>query len=57
MTDAGTKRGLNNEDLELELDINGDWRLSNRSLIKKSNSPGAVVLTAPPLDPPLPINS
>ena len=40
MTDAGTKRGLNNEDLELELEINSDLRLSNRNVMKKSGSLG-----------------
>jgi len=29
------KGGLNNEDLGLELEINGDLRLSNHSLTKK----------------------
>ena len=36
----GTKGGLNNEDLGLELEINGDLRLSNRGLMKKSCSLG-----------------
>ena len=32
----GNKGGLNNEELGLELEINGDLRLSNRGLMKKS---------------------
>ena len=43
---------LNNEDLGLGLEINGDLRLSNRSLMKKSGSLG-VVAPAAPVDPPL----
>ena len=34
----GDKGGLNNEDLELELEINDDLKLSNYSLTKKSGS-------------------
>jgi len=34
----GDKEGLNNKDLGLELEINGDLRLNNRSLMKKSGS-------------------
>ena len=55
----GTERGLNNEglnneDLGLGLEINGDLRLSNCGLMKKSGSLGeAVAPAAPPLDPPL----
>ena len=50
----GDKGGLNNEDLGLELEINGDLRLSNCGLMKKSGSLGGVVAPAtPPLDPPL----
>jgi len=55
VVDAGwEQRGLNNEDLGLGLEINGDLRLSNRGLMKKSGSlGGAVAPAAPPLDPPL----
>jgi hypothetical protein len=42
-----TREGLNNEDLGLELEINGDLRLSNRGLIKKSGSLGAEAPAAP----------
>jgi len=46
--------GLNNEDLGLGLEINGDLRLNNRGLMKKSGSlEGAVAPAAPPMDPPL----
>jgi hypothetical protein len=38
----GQKGGLNNEDLGLELEINGDLRLSNRGLMKKSGSLGGL---------------
>jgi hypothetical protein len=38
----GDKGGLNNENLELELEINGDLRLSNRGLMKKSGSLGGL---------------
>ena len=39
MADAGwEQRGLNNKDLGLGLKINGDLRLSNRGLMKKSDS-------------------
>jgi len=38
----GDKGGLNNEDLGLELEINGDLRLSNRGLMKKSGSLGGL---------------
>ena len=38
----GDKGGLNNEDLELELEINGDLRLNNRGLMKKSGSLGGL---------------
>ena len=53
----GTKGGLNNEDLGLELEINGDLRLSNRGLMKKSGSlGGAVAPAAPPFgSAPVPI--
>ena len=48
------KGELNNKDLGLKLEINGDLRLSNRGLMKKSGSLGGVVAPAtPPLDPPL----
>jgi hypothetical protein len=48
VADAGRgQRGLNNEDLELELEINSDLRLSNRGLMKKLGSLGAVALAAP----------
>jgi hypothetical protein len=36
------KGGLNNEDLGLELEINGDLRLSNYDLMKKSGSLGGL---------------
>ena len=50
----GTKGGLNNKGLGLELEINDDLRLSNRGLMKKSGSLGGVVApAAPPLDLPL----
>jgi len=46
----GDKGGLNNENLGLELEINGDLRLINRGLMKKSGSlEGVVALAAPPL--------
>jgi len=35
------QRGLNNKDLKLGLKINGDLRLNNRGVTKKSGSPGA----------------
>ena len=39
VADAGwEQRGLNNEDLGLGLKINGDLRLNNRGLMKKSDS-------------------
>ena len=38
----GDKGGRNNEDLGLELEINGDFRLSNHSLTKKSGSLGGM---------------
>ena len=38
----GDKEGLNNEDLGLELEINGDLRLSNRGLMKKSGTLGGL---------------
>jgi hypothetical protein len=38
----GDKGGLNNEDLVLELEINGDLRLSNHGLMKKSGSLGGL---------------
>ena len=34
------REGLNNKYLELELEINSDWRLSNHDLMKKSDSLG-----------------
>jgi hypothetical protein len=46
----GTNEGLNNKDLGLELEINGDLRLSNRGLMKKLGSLGrGVVAPAAPL--------
>ena len=38
----GNKGRLNNKDLGLELEINGNLRLSNRGLMKKSGSLGVV---------------
>jgi hypothetical protein len=38
----GTKGGLNNKDLGLELEINDDLRPSNRGLMKKSGSLGGL---------------
>ena len=48
----GDKGGLNNGDLGLELEINGDLRLSNRGQMKKSGSLGGCSPGSPPLDPP-----
>ena len=43
----GTKRELNNKDLGLELEINDDLRLSNRGLMKKSDSLYEYLLSVP----------
>ena len=48
----GTKEGLNNEDLGLELEINGDLRLSNRGLMKKSGLLGEGEGGCSPASPP-----
>jgi len=40
-------RGLNNEDLGQELEINSDLRLSNHILMKKSSSLGVVAPAVP----------
>ena len=54
VADAGwEQRGLNNEDLGLELEINGDLRINNRGQMKKSGSPWGCSPGSPPLDPPL----
>ena len=47
------QRGLTNEDLGLELEINNDLRLNNRGLMNKSGSLGGCSPDSPPLDPPL----
>ena len=44
----GIKGGLNNKDLGLGLEINDDLRLSNRGLMKKSDSLGGVVAPTAP---------
>ena len=43
------KGELNNKDLGLKLEINGDLRLSNRGLMKKSGSLGGAIAPAAPL--------
>jgi hypothetical protein len=44
----GDKGGLNNKDLGLKLEINGDLRLSNNNLMEKSGSRGGLQPTQPP---------
>ena len=47
----GNKRGLNNKDLGLGIEINGDLMLNNRGLMKKSGScsPGSPLFGSAPV--------